>query len=98
MKKILLLTAISSLFFATSAFAHCGSCGTGDAAHDHAKKECCGTEGKCCKEKKACEGKKACAEECKKECCSKKEACEKPAETAAAAAEKPACCPASKKA
>ncbi|MEX0325909.1 MAG: hypothetical protein AB3N33_07470 [Puniceicoccaceae bacterium] len=90
MKKVLLLTAISSLFFATSAFAHCGSCGAGDEAHDHAKKECCGTEGKCCHEKKACEEKKACGEECKKECCAKKEKCEK----TAAAAEKKACCPA----
>lgn len=93
MKKVLLLTAIGSLFLATSAFAHCGSCGSDAADHSHAKKECCGTEGKCCKEGKACEEKKACAEECKKKCCAKKEACEK---TAAAAAEKPACCPASK--
>jgi hypothetical protein len=78
MKKILLLTAIASMFAATSAFAHCGSCEAGEKAECKAecKKECCAK-------------KKDCAKECKKECCAKKESKD---ETAAAATKEGACC------
>ena len=93
MKKIILLAMIGTLFAAGSAFAHCGSCGVGDEAKEH-KAECCGKEGKCCHDKKAdCE--KACDDKKKAEC---KEACEKKKSDSTAAAEAPACCPASKKA
>ena len=92
MKKIILLAMIGTLFAAGNAFAHCGSCGVGDEAKEH-KAECCGKEGKCCHDKKAdCE--KACDDK-KADC---KEACEKKKSDSTAAAEAPACCPASKKA
>ncbi len=101
MKKIILLAFVGTLFAAGNAFAHCGSCGVGDEAKEHkheAKAECCGKDGKCCHEKKDCKGDKACdgdkmakcKEGCDKPCCAK----EKAAPTAAA--EAPACCPASK--
>ena len=85
MKKILFLSAIASMFIASSAYAHCGSCGA-EGEHSHAKKECCSKGEKCCKEKKACK------EECKKECCAKEE---KGDETAATT-KKAAYCPAKK--
>ena len=85
MKKILLLSAIASMFIASSAYAGCGSCGA-EGDHSHAKKECCSEGEKCCKEKKACKA------ECTKECCAKKENCEKTAATT----EKAACCPTKK--
>lgn len=85
MKKILLLTAIASLFAVSSAYAHCGSCAADEAHAD--KKECCSEGEKCCAEKKACK------EECKKECekkCSKEEAA---SDDTAAATKEGACCP-----
>jgi len=104
MKKILLLTFVGTLFAAGSAFAHCGSCGTGEEAHEHAAKACCSEKaGECCKAAKACcsdkageccKKKSACKSDCTKPCCGKEKA-EKAAD-ATAAAKAPSCCPASK--
>jgi hypothetical protein len=97
MKKFLLLTFVASLFAAGSAFAHCGACGTGEAAHDHAataEKACCGTEaGKCCSDKaaKADCSNSDCKSACTKSCDSKAKAKDE-----TAVSPPPACCPASK--
>jgi hypothetical protein len=87
MKKILLITVLGTLFAAGSAFAHCGTCGVGDAAHgDKAKAECKTECAKpCCGEKKA---------DCKSECT--KEKAEEKAADETAAAKSGACCPAQK--
>ena len=78
MKKILLISFVGLLFTAIGAYAHCGSCGVGDADHEHAAKaecsaekmaecakdkKCCGTDGKCCHAK----AKKCCGTDGK--CC-----------------------------
>ncbi len=78
---------IIALAFASSVYAHCGSCGTGDAAHKHDDKPkaegkaCCAKDGDkkaacCTKEGAACcakpEGDKA-----KAACCKDGEKCEK---------------------
>lgn len=63
-----ILGILGGLAFAAAPLsAHCGTCGAGDAKHEHACPADCQKE--CCKDKK----KEACAADCDKACCKDKE-------------------------